>query len=220
MSATGPLSAGPRSGGRTPAWELRATPTTAEETQALGAALGRILEAGDLVVLTGALGAGKTTFTQGLGAGLGVRGGIISPTFVLVRIHPNLPDGPRPGGPDLVHVDGYRLEGEGEVEDLDLENWADSSVTVVEWGRGLVEGLAESWLDIELDRGPLPGIGGGAAGADPEVDFDPTGAEASVDEEYDDDEPRLVVVRGFGPRWGEPPALPGATAPERSGDAR
>nr|WP_138442660.1 tRNA (adenosine(37)-N6)-threonylcarbamoyltransferase complex ATPase subunit type 1 TsaE [Sinomonas susongensis] len=191
---------------------MRATPTTAEETQALGAALGRVLDAGDLVVLTGALGAGKTTFTQGLGAGLGVRGGIISPTFVLVRIHPNVPDGPRPGGPDLVHVDAYRLEGEGEVEDLDLENWADTSVTVVEWGRGLVEGLAESWLDIELERGPLPFPGASASAADPEVDFDPEGAEAGVDEEYDDDEPRLVVVRGFGPRWTQPPALPGAVA--------
>ncbi|MCH6469418.1 tRNA (adenosine(37)-N6)-threonylcarbamoyltransferase complex ATPase subunit type 1 TsaE [Sinomonas terrae] len=212
--------ASPPSGDPTPAWELRARPTTAEETQALGAALGRVLEAGDLVVLTGALGAGKTTFTQGLGAGLGVRGGIISPTFVLVRIHPNLTDGPRPGGPDLVHVDAYRLEGEAEVEDLDLENWADTSVTVVEWGRGLVEDLAESWLDIELERGPLPAAAGGAAGADPEVDFDPAGAEATVDEEYDDDEPRLVVVRGFGPRWGEPPALPGAVAAEGSEDAR
>ncbi|WP_334171076.1 tRNA (adenosine(37)-N6)-threonylcarbamoyltransferase complex ATPase subunit type 1 TsaE [Sinomonas sp.] len=216
------MSAGPHHPGSGPTWELRARPTTAEETQALGAALGRVLEAGDLVVLTGALGAGKTTFTQGLGAGLGVRGGIISPTFVLVRIHPNLPDGPRPGGPDLVHVDAYRLEGEGEVEDLDLENWVDTSVTVVEWGRGLVEGLSESWLDIELERGPLPPPAGGAAGADPEVDFDPEGAEATVDEEYDDDEPRLVVVRGFGPRWAEPPALPGAVAATagRSGEAR
>lgn len=207
MSAGGPARLG-----SAPSWELRARPTTAEETQALGAELGRVLEAGDVVVLTGALGAGKTTFTQGLGAGLGVRGGIISPTFVLVRIHPNLREGPRPGGPDLVHVDAYRLEGEGEVEDLDLENWADTSVTVVEWGRGLVEGLAESWLDIELERGPLPVPAGGAASADPEVDFDPEGAEATVDEQYDDDEPRLVVVRGFGPRWAEPPALPGAVA--------
>lgn len=193
-----------------PAWELRARPTTAEETQAIGAALGRILEAGDVLVLTGGLGAGKTTFTQGLGAGLGVRGGIISPTFVLVRIHPNLPDGPRPGGPDLVHVDAYRLEGEGEIDDLDLENWADSSVTVVEWGRGRVEHLAESWLDIELVRGPAdPGAWTGAVDADPDMDFDPDLDDAPVDEEYDDDEPRLMIVRGFGPRWAVPPALPG-----------
>ena len=87
-------------------------------------------------MLTGELGAGKTTFTQGLGEGLGVRAGIISPTFVLVRIHPNLPDGPRPGGPDLVHVDAYRLGSAAEIDDIDLENTMDSSVTVVEWGRG------------------------------------------------------------------------------------
>jgi tRNA threonylcarbamoyladenosine biosynthesis protein TsaE len=171
-------------------------------------------------VLTGSLGAGKTTFTQGLGAGLGVRAGVISPTFVLVRIHPNLPDGPRPGGPDLVHVDAYRLEGDGEIDDLDLENWTDTSVTVVEWGRGRVEHLAESWLDIELERGPLP-VSGGSVGADPQVDFDPEGSEASVDEEYDDDEPRFVVVRGYGPRWAAPPALPGAeTAQLPTGDGR
>jgi tRNA threonylcarbamoyladenosine biosynthesis protein TsaE len=193
-----------------PSWELRARPTTALETQALGAALGGVLRAGDVVVLTGGLGAGKTTFTQGLGAGLGVRGGIISPTFVLVRIHPNLADGPRPGGPDLVHVDAYRLEGEGEIDDLDLENWSDTSVTVVEWGRGRVEHLAESWLDIELVRGPArPGASGSSVEADTDIDFDPEFADAPVDEEYDDDEPRLVVVRGFGPRWAEVPLLPG-----------
>src|SRR5213595_1471233 len=82
---------------------------------------------------THALGAGKTTFTQGLGEGLGVRAGIISPTFVLVRIHPNLPDGPRPGGPDLVHVDAYRLGSASEIDDIDLENTMDTAVTVVEW---------------------------------------------------------------------------------------
>ena len=81
-----------------PHWVQALTVTTAEQTHALGAALAEVLRAGDLLVLTGELGAGKTTFTQGLGEGLGVREGIISPTFVLVRIHPNLPDGPRPGG--------------------------------------------------------------------------------------------------------------------------
>ncbi|MEA5453365.1 tRNA (adenosine(37)-N6)-threonylcarbamoyltransferase complex ATPase subunit type 1 TsaE [Sinomonas sp. JGH33] len=221
MSA-GTSSAAPSSA----AWELRARPTTAEETQTLGAALGGVLRAGDLVVLTGGLGAGKTTFTQGLGSGLGVRDGIISPTFVLVRIHPNVPSGVRPGGPDLVHVDAYRLEGEGEIDDLDLENWADTSVTVVEWGRGRVEHLAESWLDIELVRGPAGGpagqaVLGSAVESDPDVDFDPELADAPVDEEYDDDEPRLVVVRGFGPRWAEPPALPGAERiPARAGGTR
>ncbi|WP_249335979.1 tRNA (adenosine(37)-N6)-threonylcarbamoyltransferase complex ATPase subunit type 1 TsaE [Sinomonas gamaensis] len=214
------MSGGGNASAPEPLWELRARPTTAAETQELGAALGRILEAGDLVVLTGSLGAGKTTFTQGLGAGLGVRAGVISPTFVLVRIHPNLPDGARPGGPDLVHVDAYRLEGDGEIDDLDLENWTDTSVTVVEWGRGRVEHLAESWLDIELERGPLP-VSGGSVSADPQVDFDPEGSEASVDEEYDDDEPRFVVVRGYGPRWAAAPALPGAeTAQLPTGDGR
>ena len=111
-----------------------------------------MLRAGDLLVLTGELGAGKTTFTQGLGEGLGVREGIISPTFVLVRIHPNLPDGPHPGGPDLVHVDAYRLGSASEIDDIDLENTLDSSVTVVEWGRDRVEHLSDSRLEVELHR--------------------------------------------------------------------
>lgn len=173
-----------------PEWEVAFAPASAEETQALGAALGGVLGAGDLVVLTGELGAGKTTFTQGLGEGLGVRPGIISPTFVLVRIHPNLIHGPRPGGPDLVHVDAYRLSGHGEISDLDLENWADTAVTVVEWGRDLVEDLSDSRLDIELRRPSAPPAGAAADGA-PTLDFDTE----------DDDEPRLVVIRAFGPRW-------------------
>ena len=135
-----------------PAWEQTLRVTTADQTHALGAALGEVLQAGDLLVLTGELGAGKTTFTQGLGEGLGVRAGIISPTFVLVRIHPNLPDGPRPGGPDLVHVDAYRLGSASEIDDIDLENTLDSSVTVVEWGRGRVEHLSESRLEVDLHR--------------------------------------------------------------------
>lgn len=101
-------------------WERTLEVRTADETHALAARLGAQLQAGDLLVLTGELGAGKTTFTQGLGEGLGVRAGIISPTFVLVRIHPNLPGGPRPGGPDLVHVDAYRLGSASEIDDIDL----------------------------------------------------------------------------------------------------
>ena len=142
-----------------PAWERSLEVRTAAETHALAAALGAVLETGDLLVLTGELGAGKTTFTQGLGEGLGVRAGIISPTFVLVRIHPNLPEGPRPGGPDLVHVDAYRLESAAEIDDIDLENTMDSAVTVVEWGRGRVEHLSDSRLEVELHR-----TRGGAAG--------------------------------------------------------
>ena len=187
-----------------PAWERGLEVRTAAETHALAAALGAVLQPGDLLVLTGELGAGKTTFTQGLGEGLGVRAGIISPTFVLVRIHPNLPGGPRPGGPDLVHVDAYRLESAAEIDDIDLENTMDSAVTVVEWGRGRVEHLSDSRLEVELHR-PR----GGAAG---------TGAEAADSAAYpgvldfdtdDDDEPRSVVIRGFGPRWADAPALPG-----------
>ena len=107
--------------------------------RALGERLGRSVQAGDLVVLTGELGAGKTTLTQGLGVGLGVRGGVTSPTFVIARVHPSLV-----GGPDLVHVDAYRLGGIDELDDLDLDTSLDDAVTVVEWGAGLAEGLAES----------------------------------------------------------------------------
>ena len=191
-----------------PVWERSLEVRTAAETHALAAALGAVLETGDLLILTGELGAGKTTFTQGLGEGLGVRPGIISPTFVLVRIHPNLPEGPRPGGPDLVHVDAYRLESAAEIDDIDLENTMDSAVTVVEWGRDRVEHLSDSRLEVELHRtrGGAAGdpaatpAGAGHAPADPGVlDFDTD----------DDDEPRTVVIRGFGPRWAEAPALPG-----------
>ena len=193
-----------------PAWERGLEVRTAAETHALAAALGAVLQTGDLLVLTGELGAGKTTFTQGLGEGLGVRAGIISPTFVLVRIHPNLPGGPRPGGPDLVHVDAYRLESAAEIDDIDLENTMDSAVTVVEWGRGRVEHLSDSRLEVELHR-PRGGAAGisaaaGAPRAAAEVAAVPGVLDFDTD---DDDEPRTVVIRGFGPRWAEAPALPG-----------
>lgn len=187
-----------------PNWEKTFTATTADQTSALGARLAGLLEAGDLLVLSGELGAGKTTFTQGLGEGLGVRAGIISPTFVLVRIHPNLPDGPRPGGPDLVHVDAYRLGSAAEIDDIDLENTLDSSVTVVEWGRDRVEHLSESRLEIDLHRAiGLAGSGHGAgassvSGSLPDtLDF----------EEDETDEPRTIVMRGYGPRWRAAPDL-------------
>ncbi|QDG62840.1 tRNA (adenosine(37)-N6)-threonylcarbamoyltransferase complex ATPase subunit type 1 TsaE [Pseudarthrobacter sp. NIBRBAC000502771] len=178
-------------------WEKTFTATTAEQTHAFGARLAEVLQAGDLLVLSGELGAGKTTFTQGLGEGLGVRPGIISPTFVLVRIHPNLPDGPRPGGPDLVHVDAYRLGSAAEIDDIDLENTMDSSVTVVEWGHERVEHLSESRLEIDLHR--AIGLGAAPAATPGSLDFD---AE-------DTDEPRTIVVRGYGPRWADFPALAG-----------
>jgi tRNA threonylcarbamoyladenosine biosynthesis protein TsaE len=183
-----------------PLWERSLKVTTAEETHAIGAALGGVLEAGDLLVLTGELGAGKTTFTQGLGEGLGVRTGIISPTFVLVRIHPNLPDGPRPGGPDLVHVDAYRLESAAEIDDIDLENTMDTSVTVVEWGRDRVEHLSDSRLEVELHRS----VGG--VGVVPATNDADSGTVLDFDTD-DDDEPRTIVFRGFGPRWAEAPKL-------------
>lgn len=119
----------------------------AETMRGLGARIGASLVAGDLVVLTGELGAGKTTFTQGLGAGLQVRGQIASPTFVIARVHPSLGDGPA-----LVHVDAYRLGSLEELDDLDLDTSLDSAVTVVEWGGGLAEGLSDSRLEIVIDR--------------------------------------------------------------------
>jgi tRNA threonylcarbamoyladenosine biosynthesis protein TsaE len=180
-------------GSSRPNWETALTATTAEQTHALAFRLAAVLQAGDLLVLSGELGAGKTTFTQGLGEGLGVREGIISPTFVLVRIHPNLPHGPRPGGPDLVHVDAYRLDSAAEIDDIDLENTMDSSVTVVEWGRDRVEHLSESRLEIDLHR--AVGLDDGRPSAS--LDFDTEDA----------DEPRTIVMRGYGPRWPEAPEL-------------
>ena len=101
----------------------------------LGRRLAALLRAGDLVILAGPLGAGKTTLVQGIGAGLGVRGPVTSPTFVIARVHPPLAG----GGPALVHADAYRLGSFGEVDDLDLDTDAGSAVTVVEWGTGLAE---------------------------------------------------------------------------------
>ena len=118
----------------------------ADATRALGVALAGALRAGDLLVLTGDLGAGKTTLTQGLGEGLGVRGPITSPTFVIARVHPSLV-----GGPALVHVDAYRLGGAVELDDLDLDADLAASVVVVEWGHGVVEQLSEDRLELVLE---------------------------------------------------------------------
>ncbi|WP_051389211.1 tRNA (adenosine(37)-N6)-threonylcarbamoyltransferase complex ATPase subunit type 1 TsaE [Arthrobacter sp. 35W] len=175
--------------------------SSAAETQHIAHQLGALLRAGDLLILSGGLGAGKTTFTQGLGHGLGVRPGIISPTFVLVRIHPNLAEGHNPGGPDLVHVDAYRLGSAAEIDDIDLENTLDGAVTVVEWGADRVEHLAESRLEIELVR---------ATGADDHASTQDTAAghDTSNDfshdfseEEGGEDEARIVRIRAVGPRW-------------------
>ena len=134
--------------------------------EAFGEQIGRMLRPGDLVVLTGPLGAGKTTLTRGIGAGLGVRGPVQSPTFVLARTHPSLT-----GGPPLVHVDAYRLASPVELDDLDID--VECSVVVVEWGRGMVDGLRDRWWEIELAR-------------DDEADLDA--------QELDADAPRDVTV--------------------------
>jgi tRNA threonylcarbamoyladenosine biosynthesis protein TsaE len=120
------------------------TLATVADTQAFGRRLATVLRAGDLIVLGGRLGAGKTALVQGIGAGLEVSGRIASPTFVIARVHP----GPLP----LVHVDAYRLGSLEEVDDLDLDVSADEALTVVEWGTGKAEQLAESYLSIVLER--------------------------------------------------------------------
>lgn len=144
-----------------------------EDMHELGLELGKALEAGDVLVLTGPLGAGKTTLTRGIGEGLGVRGPVTSPTFVLARTHPSLVD-----GPPLVHVDAYRLNSAVELDDLDIN--FPHSVVVVEWGTGMMDGLVDSWLDVVIER--------------------PEGANAG---ELGDElvEPRTVTITGYGPRW-------------------
>jgi tRNA threonylcarbamoyladenosine biosynthesis protein TsaE len=121
---------------------------TVDDTRAFGRRLAALLRPGDLVVLTGPLGAGKTALVQGIGAGLEVRGPITSPTFVIARVH----QGPVP----LVHADAYRLgdrpDPRAEIDDLDLDASADEAVTVVEWGAGLVERLNDEYLEVRIDR--------------------------------------------------------------------
>jgi tRNA threonylcarbamoyladenosine biosynthesis protein TsaE len=119
-----------------------------EQMGELGRRLAKLLRAGDLVMLTGELGAGKTTLTRGLGEGLGVRGAVTSPTFVIARVHPSLGD-----GPPLVHVDAYRLSGGlDDMEDLDLDVSLPESVIVVEWGEGKVEELTDDRLSVVIHR--------------------------------------------------------------------
>jgi tRNA threonylcarbamoyladenosine biosynthesis protein TsaE len=120
---------------------------TAEDTRAFGEWLATLLRHGDLVILTGDLGAGKTTLTQGIGQGLRVRGNVTSPTFVISRVHPSLD-----AGPPLIHVDAYRLGGAAELDDLDLDTDVMDAVTVVEWGEGLAEALSLDRLELRLTR--------------------------------------------------------------------
>ena len=128
--------------------------TTVDDTQAFGRRLAAVLRAGDLLLLTGPLGAGKTALVQGLGAGLGVLGAITSPTFVIARVH--RPDPARGGSVPLVHADAYRLgdaaDPRAEIDDLDLDASAEDAVTVVEWGAGLVEQLNDEYLAVRIDR--------------------------------------------------------------------
>ncbi|MDT5100250.1 MAG: tRNA threonylcarbamoyladenosine biosynthesis protein TsaE [Mycobacterium sp.] len=128
---------------------------TAEDTKALGAQLGGQLHAGDVVVLSGPLGAGKTVLAKGIAEAMDVDGPVTSPTFVLARLH----RARQPGAPAMVHVDMYRLLDHagadllGELDSLDLDTDLDDAVVVVEWGEGIVERLSERHLDIRLERG-------------------------------------------------------------------
>lgn len=157
---------------------LRLTVDSPEAMRRLGLRLAGVLRPGDLVLLSGELGAGKTTLTRGLGEGLGVRGAVTSPTFVIARVHPSLT-----GGPALVHVDAYRLAGGlDEMEDLDLDVSLPDSVVVVEWGDGKVEELSADRLHVRIDRATGDGLPAGVADADV-------------------DDVRLVTVGGVGERW-------------------
>ncbi|MFG1607334.1 tRNA (adenosine(37)-N6)-threonylcarbamoyltransferase complex ATPase subunit type 1 TsaE [Actinoplanes sp. NPDC049265] len=129
-------------------WPAETQLSTVEDTHAFGRRLAAVLRPGDLVLLTGPLGAGKTAMAQGIGAGLGVRGPITSPTFVIARVH----RGPVP----MVHADAYRLgdrpDPRAEIDDLDLDASADDAVTVVEWGEGLAEHLNDEYLQVRIER--------------------------------------------------------------------
>ncbi len=129
---------------------IRLVVPTAEAMHTLGRDVARLVRAGDLVILTGELGAGKTQLTQGIGEGLRVHGAVISPTFVLSRIHRS------DAGVNLIHVDAYRLTSPDELDDLDVEAYLPDSVIVVEWGGGLADHLSESRLDVEILRSADP----------------------------------------------------------------
>jgi tRNA threonylcarbamoyladenosine biosynthesis protein TsaE len=122
---------------------------TEADTEALGTRIGAELAAGDVVLLSGPLGAGKTVLARGIGRGLGVVGAVTSPTFVIAREHP---PGAGGRGVGLVHVDAYRLGGRAELDDLDLDTDLASAAVVVEWGEGLADGLARRYLLVRLTR--------------------------------------------------------------------
>jgi tRNA threonylcarbamoyladenosine biosynthesis protein TsaE len=195
------------------------TVVSADHMRELGRRLAATLRAGDLVVLNGPLGAGKTTLAQGIGAGLAVRGPVTSPTFVIARVHPSLA-----GGPALVHADAYRLASPAEVDDLDLDASLETSVTVVEWGGGLVEDLAAERLEItiglaasgtspdadaaraqEAGTSPAAAVGQAAApGTGPDGAVGPVGAVGAAAGDGApglDQQPRRVLLEGHGERW-------------------
>ncbi|MEP6478179.1 MAG: tRNA (adenosine(37)-N6)-threonylcarbamoyltransferase complex ATPase subunit type 1 TsaE [Rhodoglobus sp.] len=169
--------------------------------EALGATIAAQLRAGDLVLLNGELGAGKTTLTRGIGAALGVRGSVQSPTFVLARTHPG------PVAP-LVHVDAYRLGSALELDDLDIDFAA--SIVVVEWGAGLLDGRTEDWLSVDIVRPRGAPVGeaaearSGSESGGPEVPPVRDGLETGDD----NDQPRTVIITGHGPRWADLGWLP------------
>lgn len=134
--------------------DASATAPDADAMRALGAEVARRCRAGDVVVLSGPLGAGKTTFAQGMASGLRVQGAVTSPTFVIARVHRSLS-----GGPDLVHVDAYRVGGLAELDDLDLDATLDDSVTAVEWGEGLAEHLGVDVIRVRIERDMDEGSG-------------------------------------------------------------
>jgi tRNA threonylcarbamoyladenosine biosynthesis protein TsaE len=187
--------------------------STAAEMRALGRALAAVLRAGDLVILSGGLGAGKTTLTQGIGDGLAVRGPITSPTFVIARVHP--PAGPPAAtgrlAPALVHADAYRLGSVLELDDLDLDTDTAAAVTVVEWGQGLAEGLAADRLEITITpeaAGLASATGAAAVGmaaagmaaARPLAGENGDGSEVDPDDPAGD-VPRTVRISTVGERW-------------------
>ena len=157
-----------------------------EQMRTFAAALAEHLRAGDLLILTGNLGAGKTTFTQSLGKALDVAGRITSPTFVIAREHLS-----RMGGPALVHVDAYRLADGEELEDLDLDSELDESITVVEWGAGMAEQLSNDHLDITI----TPVWDEAAESTEDDESFD------ADDEDELEDERRTVDLTGHGDAW-------------------
>ena len=174
----------------------------ADETRALGARLARLLRAGDLVMLSGGLGAGKTTLAQGIGAALEVRGRVSSPTFIIARVHPALA-----GGPDLIHVDAYRITSLEEIDALDLDSSLDRSVTLVEWGEEKVEALSPDRLEIQVCR-PHGAVRDGVRKPDDvAIGSESPGGAVTEDPVVDlgevDDGSRTITVRALGPRWAD-----------------